>query len=254
MVYQYGYQPSPQAARKKVIIFSTDIANLQCVGKEIGAGGSIYTIDLTTSIGLFSHNPSIGEQWIITQILGLWSLERKTSLQNPAILASKTSQIGDTVFNAPGNLIFVSTNLKLNNGNLSSRWSSNGTDSYITDTSTHVDTWQTYNLTGSSNGGIWALSVDYFITFDRTVKINGQLRFSTAPSAGTITFGSVLPVSIKATVGPSAFAFKGLAMNDSASTVTQANIINQDLIIFGVTASISNYSFDFTYPIPKPTF
>lgn len=92
---------------KTVMVTQVDLPNLRCEVQEV-SGPNKFLVSLRTAVGHFYHLPDFGEEWIVTRVNGLWSFYRKTSTQNPAIVALATAEPGDIILGAQNNIKVIS--------------------------------------------------------------------------------------------------------------------------------------------------
>jgi hypothetical protein len=129
MTISYRNTQTNAPFRKTVRIIQVNPIALSATG-IVPSEGVQYSIDLSKYMGSWAHYPSIGDEWIISQILGFWTLERRTSSQNTANAAIKTGNPGDTVLSGPVNLKLVSTPLQLVDSPLTSNSDISGNHFY----------------------------------------------------------------------------------------------------------------------------
>jgi hypothetical protein len=145
-------------------------------------------------------------------------------------------------------------------GGFISNLRSNGTDSYLTDNSTHVDTivTNTYTLSNNPTTGITATIVyGYRITFDRVCDLRIKVTFSAAPT----TVATLAITGLPAAITPD------LLNGEVPTAVGRSNVPSAPFpttFVNGTTWTINGianfvagettFHAQFMYSLPKPTF
>ena len=131
----------------------------------------------------------------------------------------------------------------------------NGTDSYLTDNSKHVDTPIPINGSVTLGGQTCVYAINYVISYDRVCNVSVKLTWAIATTVGgNLGLPSVMPVAAR----PRITTTYQTGLYVTGSNVTGMSQMNYDIaggialiqVPTGTTAVITS----FTYLVAKPTF